>query len=152
MSSSKKSRNKPYNCSNCHTKDPLDFAWGFKSLCVKCKKLGFHVTPVAPYCKCGESNPDNFYSNRNSSCKKCYNRKSIINETKEETKNQSKMLKPHKCLKCNETDPENFGKGMKSLCKKCYKTHRVRSLILHPVKVDALSNDNQTLSSSDVDT
>jgi hypothetical protein len=139
---------KPHDCCICHSKEPLDFYRGMKSLCKKCKSMGYSTCPIAPNCtECGENKAENFYCNRVSLCKKCYNRRKTINKYPEGVRPVEGYRALH-CLKCKTTDESKFTRGMKSLCKKCYKTNRVSTLRIDvPEEKEESVSVSQTVSS-----
>ena len=67
------------------------------------KKYGLKTNPLRRikfyFCKCGESNPDNFYGKQKKQCKKCFNdsRIKVFNETKQKAVD----YKGGKCVACS---------------------------------------------------
>ena len=64
---------------------------------------------------CPENNPDNFYANNKSTCKKCILAKKSLGR-----KRVPRKIKPHLCNTCGEDNPDNFPARKKSICRVCH--------------------------------
>jgi hypothetical protein len=138
---------KPRKCVHCETENPSDFKKGMKSICMKCQRDGHTFRKVAHYCSsCGENKPENFYTDRVTLCKECYNKRKTLQKYPKDMK-ITPGNKPHYCVKCGTTNENSFSQGMKSMCKECYKTNRVRTI--RPSRVVEVSEDEDQKTSSD---
>lgn len=131
---------KQHLCSACGETDPSKFAGRMKGTCYSCHKAryrGWYADKarlkLPCIClSCGTTNPNDFYPNGGTKCKKClYIPKPTPQKpAKEKKPPKYEKLAPYTCRRCKIEGKENFYENAPFICKKCY--NRKSALYYYP--------------------